>query len=475
MRGLFLTVMTIGLLLVSGNTVRAQEGSTDPAPATVPLDTIEGRPAASVPTGPNVAILAPSGTGVVLYETQRIKRTPPLNPADGLQGKWDPLYTAQDGTGTRTAYMDWDDDFLYLALEVPSPRTVRFELDLRDDGWLRGADNVVLQVAPDGNTVNGVNGVLAYRFDTVQNRNRPVYAAAPVPVAEMRVRSGRTPNGTYAVTVGIPRREDAGLNLKPGDTFGIFVNAGDLPDPADETELSLRPMMRVTLAEEIPAKTAGGLLVKIALDNRDNAPGEGIKATLEIKNESTVPLRTGRMFLRGSLSSVPFVDSASFALQDIEPGKTVKKELRSSVAPTAPLGAIVVAGGFETADGGTITTFSSFNRVEPYDVSFEVEQRPVVGAGETTQGDTREAKVVVKSRVKAKDDMRVTLSLPEGWSLTSGKDVETKQLKFQGDTQGIFYKILVPANANPGEYPVSVTVEVGGKTYRRSDTIAILR
>jgi hypothetical protein len=439
-----------------------------------PTASVEGRPAATVPTGPNVTLLSPDGGGVVLYEVQRVKRTPPLEPALGLQDKWDPLYSAQDGTGKRTGYLNWDNNYLYLAAEVPAPTIVRFELDMKNDGWLRGADNLVVQIDPDGNTVNGITGVKAFRFDTVQNKDRPVWAMAPFPLEEMKVRSGRTAQGNYGVIVALPRRPDAGLNCRAGQTFGVRFDAGNLPNPEDETELALRPMLRVTLVDEIIAMTTGGLSVRVLLDSREISPGENIRATLEIKNNSKEILRTGRMFLLGSQASSPYIDSASFALSDVPPGKSIKRELRSSVAPTTPLGAVVVAGGFEVEGGKTITALTSFDRVDPYEVLFETEQRAVVGGGETTKGDLREAKLVIKSKAKAKDTAQATLTLPEGWTLEGGKTTEERSLKFKGDVQGIFWKILVPTSAPPGEYPVSVVVEVAGKTYRRTDTIAII-
>ena len=109
--------------------------------------TIEGRTAASVPAGPNDSIIAADG-GVPLYETQRIKRTPPLDPATGLDGNWDALYTVKDGVGFRTSYFDWDSENLYLGVEMPEPAAARFDLDLKDDGWLRGADNLTFYVSP---------------------------------------------------------------------------------------------------------------------------------------------------------------------------------------------------------------------------------------------------------------------------------------------------------------------------------------
>lgn len=443
-----------------------------PANPVVPTTVVEGRPAASVPAGPGVNLIAPNGAGVLLYEVQRIKRTPPLDPSAGLEGNWDKLYSAQEGTGIKTGYFNWDDNYLYMAVETPTQTAVRWEMDLKDDGWLRGADNIVIQVPPAG---GAVTDFLAYRFDTVQNKDQPVWALCPIPASMIKVMAGRTPNGNYAVTIALPRTEDMGLERKAGSTFGLRFETGDLPDPSSETTtLALKPMLRLLLADDIPARTPTGLSLRVSLDAKDNAPGENIRATLEIRNDTKTALRVGQMFLKGWQNNGPRVDSSTYASADIPPGKSIKRELKSSVAPGTPLGTLVVAGGFEAEGGGTFTALTTFQRVEPYQLTLETEERPVSGNSETQQGDVRSAKVVVKSMASDRVKAKITVAFPENWKLTSGKETEEKALTFKGDVQGVVYKFLIPPKTMPGEYPISVTVDIGGKTYRKTDIFYVI-
>jgi hypothetical protein len=436
----------------------------------MPLAPAEGRPVAPVP-------MENAAPGMVpLYEIQRIKRTVPLDLGGGLEGRWDMVYSVPDGNGKRSLFFNWDDQYIYLGLETPAPMFVRFEMDGKDDGWIRGADNLAVQVPIPATELNTPE-VLAYRYDTVQNRDQPVWAGSPIPVAEIKTRAGRTNRGTYAVMVAIPRTEEMGLERKTGRTFGVRYEAASiLSDPSTETgRLSTQPMIRLTLADTISARSLSSLSVRLNLDTREAAPGDGIKATMEIKNESGAPQRVGKMFLGGSLSSSDYLDSSTFAASDLAPGKSIKREIRTSVSPTAPYGAVVVRGGFELDDGSKVAAITAFDRVEPYEVKLEMDKRPVEGASELPKGDVRQVKVIVRSRVKERNTAKITLKIPEGWRLESGALVQDRQLNYKGDAQAAVYKVFIPVKADLGTYTIEVVADIAGRTYRDAGTITIAR
>src|SRR5579871_15895 len=78
-------------------------------------------------------------------DPQRLKRTPPID-GSMADGEWDPFYTIDDGPIKGTVYCNWDDNNLYLAAKTDGPATVLFDVDMSDDGWLRGADNLELVI-----------------------------------------------------------------------------------------------------------------------------------------------------------------------------------------------------------------------------------------------------------------------------------------------------------------------------------------
>ena len=292
----------------------------------------EGRSTAPVPVGPNITQIAPGDSAGFVYEKARIKRTVPLDPAAGLENKWDVLYSVQDTTGgnaagLRTAYFDWDDTYLYLAVETPAPEQTRFDLDLADDGWLRGADNLSLVVTPPADGGNETPKSAAQRFDMAQSKDQPVWAASPIPEGKIKVVGGRTPRGTYALIVALPRTEVMGLIRKPGQGFGLRFDAAapSLPSSAGEvTTIPVRPMLRVFLADTIEA-AGEGLSVRVGIDGkRDVAPGGEIKAVVEVKNTTNTVKRLTRVYLRGSLGAADFVDDQKFAGSILNRGKPTK-------------------------------------------------------------------------------------------------------------------------------------------------------
>jgi hypothetical protein len=499
------SLSVVSLLLPAA---RAADNNTKTLPAP-PGYTQEGRPADPVPPSFGGTQLTPPPTGAsgqvqvgtpgasdpkyggVLYEKNRIKRTVPLDPSAGLHGKWDILYRYVDGvagevageSGIKTVYLDWDDNYLYLAMETPSPTEVRFDIDGKDDGWLRGSDNLSLQISPpEGSEPPRLT---AQRFDTTANKDRPVYAESSIPVGDIKVRTGETPRGTYAAVLALPRTELLGLLRKNGASFGLRVDTGLLPAQSGSVDLlAIRPMLRLVLAESVAAQSDSGLSLKVSVaDARKNVPGQDIRIALELKNESTRPLRLSRLFLRGSLGSQNLLDASTYTGVVLEPGKKLRRDIRSTVSSGAGTGTYVVAGGAEWEDGTAVAALAAFDRLEPYALTLKLDDKPI-GTGTVVQkkkgdkkapeGDLRVAVVSALSRVPAREDATVKIALPAGWSLVSGETDRIVEFKGAADLRPLFFKILVPLSAKAGTYRISVTMEVAGHKYAESGSITIL-
>ncbi len=459
----------------------APDGATQNKPAPPRYDK-EGRPAAPVP------ITLPATNGGVepvqvgtplvddaglLYEKQRIKRTVPMEIESGLSGKWDPLYSVMDpNTGRRTFYFDWDAQYLYFAVESPAAEDIRFDLDGDNNGWLRGRDNLSVQISPDPS--GGPARVNAQRLDTETSRDYPVWDASPVPVGAMKVVTGKTPQGTFATLFALPRTELIGLKREAGRPFGLRIETGVSPAPVgDAGMVSLRPLLRLALADSIPA-SGQGLTLKINIaGSREVTVGDGIRATLEARNDGATPLHIARLFMRGSQSAQSYLDAATFTGVEIAPGARITRELRSAVSPGTPVGSLVLTGGAEWGDGSSIAALSSFDRVEPYSVRADADDKPVTVGASGVSGGARKVTVTVKSRVKEKASVRVALALPPGWSLDTSEPTREFTLSGIGSVGTVTYNVLAPGTAAPGVYPVDASVTVGGKTYQDSATIHV--
>lgn len=453
------------------------------APLSAFADSIgEGRPVSPVPVGANVTQIAPGDSAGFVYEKARIKRTVSLDPAPGLAGRWDALYSVQDTTGgnaagLRTTYVDWDDNYLYVALETPAPEQVRFDLDLADDGWLRGADNLTLIVTPPAAGTTDMPKLTAQRFDVAQNKDQPVWAASPIPAEEIKVKTGQSAAGTYAVMLAIPRTEAMGLERAAGKGLGIRVDAASptLPPIAGETALvPVRPMLRLALSEEVDA-SIDGLTISVNIDGpHDITPGGEVRATLEVKNESNKTQRLSRLYLKGSLGDSDNLDEQKFAGADIEPGKSWKRSIHSSVAPAAPFGNLVLRGGGDLESGMALAALTSFRKVEPYTLTLDVDSKPVPAGGENNTDARRSVNIYLRSHVNDRVTAKVKLILPAGWKLDSGELVRDLALKSDGEQQAARYKVIIPHTANLGPHTIGAEAEVGGRTYKATGTITLI-
>ena len=506
---LFVSLSVVSLL-AHGVPIAAHADDTTKGLPAPPHYTQEGRPADPVPATADGMQLTPPPTGApgqvqvgtptasdgkyggVLYEKNRIKRSVTLDPSGGVDGKWDVLYRYVDGiagetpggAGTKTVYCDWDDNFLYLAMETPDITEVRFDIDGKNDGWLRGADNLSIQISPAEGSAPP--RVLAQRFDTLQNKDRPVYAESGIPPGDIKVQTAKTPAGTYAVTLALPRTDLIGLMRRNGTSFGLRVDTGLLPAQSGPVDLlSIRPMLRLTLADAVGAQTDSGLTLKVSVsDARKNVPGEDIKVSLEVKNESKQSLRLSRLFVRGSLGSQNLLDSSTYTGIVLPPGKKLSRDLRSAVSPAAGTGTYVVTGGAEWEDGTAVASLAAFDRLEPYALEFKLDEKPIPagtvirptkkGEKKAPQGEVRAAVVSVLSRIRNKQTASVRLHLPDGWTLESGETDRNINFTGMGDLHPLFFKILVPMKADPGTYPISVTFDVAGHTYSDSHSLTIL-
>ncbi len=450
---------------------------------------------------PTASVPDPAESGVTFrYERQRIKRTVPTDPASGalLAERWDRLYATGEGASRRTAYLDWDDDFLYVALESPAWENVRVDLDAKGDGWFRGADNVAIEVSAPGGALAAIGGkVTTARWDTVQNRERPVWAQSPIPPSAIRAAWGRTPGGTFAVVLVIGRTEAAGLTRRPGAAFGLRTSWGEPPALSPDasgalppTSFAPRALLPLTLADTVAggdaagAGAGAGIIARVSVAPRQVVLGtDTVRATLSVKNEGKTRARVTRLFLRGSQNSQPHLDAATYTGQELSPGETIRRDFVMSVAPGAGLGALVITGGADVENAATVSGLAAFDRVEPYTLMLTLDERPVTPksappsaatAGTSVTYEKRDAVVTLASRATQRGEAEVALELPAGWGLEGGDRKRRIRLPFASEARTLRYHVLIPPSAAPGAYPIRVTVQAGERTYSASANVAVV-
>lgn len=449
-----------------------------------PTFTPEGRPTAGVQVGTPT----PDVVAGVTFEKNRIKRTPQMMPKTALsESRWDLLYAVTESNGPKVTYFDWDSDHLYVAWESPTPEPVRIDFDGADDGFLRGADNLSVQintpVSLDPDAYSTAVPVTAELWDGTKNGDQPLRSSAPLPVGAIEAVAGRTTSGSYVVMVAIGKTELAGIPRIAGRKIGLRLESGaPVATPDGTTLISNRPFVHLVLGDRVEAKEQNVRVSLKILSEKDLVSGDSLRAVLEAKNEGTTPVSLKRLFVRGSQASSPFVDSASFTGLTLAPGQTTKRELKSIVAPQTPVGTHVLSGGAEwTVENGaatpvpvTVAALASFDRVEPYYISMTQPKTPVLTSPERSVGGSQTVTLTLFSRVPETARAQVEFKLPLGWSVEGGDGVNRiVVLRGKGDMRPLRFKVQVPGSTPPGPYVVESTVKIGDTTYSDAATIRV--
>jgi len=125
-------------------------------------------------------------------------------------------------------HLAWDEEFLHLALSAERPpRSSKILLDLDDDGWFVGRDNLHLEIRPGGDA-RGQGAFHANEDGTVEVavHNAGVEGKWPFHDRDAlragAIRSATSKEGRWSCEIAIPRDESLGLRLNAGDTIGIL-------------------------------------------------------------------------------------------------------------------------------------------------------------------------------------------------------------------------------------------------------------
>lgn len=412
----------------------------------------EGRPAAPFPG---------DTSGERYYERKRIKRTVSLEPLTPLDQGWDKLYEGLAGEPLKAVYFNWDDTYLYLAARTASPVDVRFDIDGAGDGWFRGAENLSVRLVSTSDA-SGAR-LIVRRFDTVQNPAQPVWALSPIPEEKILARMGKVGDEACAMAA-IPLSEVLGIKRKPGTEFALRVAVGE--QALIETAPS-DPLLRLTLADDIEA-VYQNLLVRFSLRGRQLVPGQPVRGTLDISNSSPKPIFLKRyLFPDGTTLEDPKDPSMI-----INPGERVRREFRFIPALGEDPLSFALRGGVEREDGGTLIALTSLQQLDPYQLTLDLDTRPISTKAPEGSARQRLVAVTVQSRKDGKTQGKLQLQLPEGWSV-DGDLARNFTLSYGPESKTISFKVRVPLQALPGNYPLEVKAEIGGRPYHSAAVLTV--
>ncbi|HLK61391.1 MAG TPA: hypothetical protein VKU00_32880 [Chthonomonadaceae bacterium] len=415
-----------------------------------------------------VAAQPPAASGIKFRERPRYVSDPQrlrrMVHVDGVlsDGEWDPFYTIDDGAIKGTVYVNWDDNYLYLAAKTDGEATVLFDIDMGGDGWLRGADNVELVI---GSAPVGGSGptIVARLLDAASSKDAPAWNETSIDPKSLIVAEKIT-NGTQVVEIAIPKTTP-GLVLRPGVSMGI--RAEFLPPASAAAYVPTAPfephLLLDTVLVESRMLPAAGLNPHLTLSDYKCIPGQNLFATLELQNQTdlNVPIRS--VLWSGNGASINAVNTLREVNVKPIPGmKRTKLTYKTQIPDNLPLGSYMLNVTVETEGGKQVQASAAFAVVEPVQVQMSATPQPVAIVGPTRL--TVEVNVFSAVPDHLRGDAELTL-IPAGWEVEGG--AKHGVFVAHEDRTGVARFILkIPSNTPAGSFPIEATVTWHGKSWK---------
>ncbi len=439
-----------------------------PAPPTAPTAT--PIPAAA----PVPAIMPGSSAALRVRPTypvsiQRPRSTPTL---DGTlhDGEWTPFYTVTDGTIQGTVYCDWDSNYLYIAAKTDQASTLLIDIDANDDGWLRGADNLELVVGPGG---NGARPAISARLlDATSAKNAPFWSTAALDTSVIQAASTSSAGGQIT-EIAVPRNMGS-LLLQPSTQIGLRVDF--LPPIAPASYVPTAPYEPHLLLDAIlvdsQAESAAGINPHLELSDRTVIDGQKLFATLELLNQTDIPVPIQSVKWEGHPQSTNPVDTIEHvAVPSIPSTGRLKLGYKTLIPPTLPVGSYSLGVTVKLASGKQVAASASFSVVEPIHPQMSSSPDPLVIVG-TTNLDVR---VTIFSAVP--DHFRGDLELtkyPSSWVLDGGR-VRSVVVYGKNNTSVSHVRFRLPASTQPGDYPIEGRITWMSRTWDLKTVVHIVQ
>jgi len=198
------------------------------------------------------------------YDFERTKKSPTI---DGklAAGEWDTFISTPNAVNNHTrpdtwtqwrarpkehnytanTYLNWDDEYLYVAATAPYQFGLGMTIDGNADGFFQGKDNARLGVqVPRDETKGEPNTVLPPPGVAVWNNVEPVkQTGIPTWTNEVFDKRdgitwawGKADNGWYVIEVAIPRCTNVGLDLVEGERIAILLSIQGYLPPTDKNK-----------------------------------------------------------------------------------------------------------------------------------------------------------------------------------------------------------------------------------------------
>ena len=401
------------------------------------------------------------------FDPQRLKRRPVL---DGVinNNEWDPLYTITDGAAKGTIYLNWDDDFVYVACRADQASLLVIDLDCNADGWLRGADNLELVIGPSADGTLPAT-VSARILDAAGNKDTPVWNEKVVDTRSIQAVQ-KLAGGAWMVEIAIPKGI-AGLVPRAGATLAVradLLPAGAAPAATPPYEPHL--LIDVTLVESRTI-SAPGTTPKLTLDDNKLIPGQPLRATLELFNQTEEEMKVRSITWQGDGAATDIMNTVrEVNIAPIKGLKSLKQKFNSPLSATAVPGYYQMTVTAQLENGKTVSSTASFSVVEPFTLQINTDPDIINVLGPVP------IKVFVEifSAAPGAAVGDVEIELPAAWDLKGRKRKDFNVPREDSMIKVPFY-VTLPSTTVAGDYTVNATIYWKGKSWKVRKNVKINR
>lgn len=403
----------------------------------------------------------------VPFDAQRLKGAPKI---DGVLGasEWQPLYTIGEGADATATYLTWDEGNLYIAARLAKPGWLVIDLDAAGDGWLRGADNLEIVVAPRDAT--GVAPITTRLLDAAANKDAPVWNDT---VVDPKVLNAviADDKGAQVVEIAIPKGI-AGLQPRADGTIGfradILPAAASAPTPTAPYEPHL--LLDLVMVET-KTVAAPGMSPKLTLEDARLVPGQTLRANLDVANQIETERRFRSISWQGEGPAANILKQVrEVTVPSVKGLKSVRMKYVSALPENTVPGFYQLSSSAILDDGSTVSATTIFQVVEPITVQFAVEPQSVTLVGPTKL----RAVVTIDCAAPGYSKGSVSIEPPAGWEI-NGKPKLLFSSHKQDTADKLAFNLTAPSTTKAGEYSIGATITYGDRTWKVQRPVTVAR
>lgn len=357
--------------------------------------------------------------------------------------EWPLWYTVHTPEGNEVArlHLLWDPLHLYLGLQLAeSVSEVQIQIDADNDGWYVGQDGYWLPLRfAAGEVTKGDFWINNCTTDRWPFPDRTLVSPETLTVVGKRV------DHQQQVEIALPRHQDTGLALDPGEELGLTVNFR-LGANTDHWISAFEPyfLFDVTLGQ-----APEGVTVTAQVDDAAVTPGQNftVQATALTSGETSPPT------LRATPYGPPLTVEPQGPPQT--EGNCTRQTFRVAVPPEADLGEAALLMEAET-EAGVALAVARVRLVPPVEASVALEGSELITSH---TGAERQVALTLHNHVRGPVKGQVTWNVPPGWQVTPAK----QEFSLAGEDAEVElpFALSLPPVAPLGEETLTAQITAG--------------